>query len=183
MIIDVHFWGLNRSESSRFSSVVYSIIVMITFWTMLENFWREYFFLIRFWVMFTLELNYQFWAKSYDSFLNVLFSKVDECSGTDVEFERKRLGSVNILICTPGRLLQHMDENEQVEYYRTFKTIVTEISITFKHFQLNCDSLLMLIIDEADRILDMGFKKQVNWTCVCRNLIFESLLYIWKFDI
>lgn len=60
-------------------------------------------------------------------------------SGTDVSFERDRLGRINILVCTPGRLLQHMDENEQ----------------------MNCDNLLMLVIDEADRILDMGFKSQV----------------------
>lgn len=46
---------------------------------------------------------------------------------------------MNIIISTPGRLLQHMDENE-----------------TF-----TCDNLQLLVIDEADRILDMGFKGQV----------------------
>uniref|UniRef100_A0A158Q3G0 ATP-dependent RNA helicase n=1 Tax=Dracunculus medinensis TaxID=318479 RepID=A0A158Q3G0_DRAME len=60
--------------------------------------------------------------------------------GTDVEFEKKRLGSVNILVCTPGRLLQHMDENDS----------------------FCCDNLQMLIIDEADRILDLGFQSQMN---------------------
>lgn len=60
-------------------------------------------------------------------------------SGTDVEFEKKRLGSVNILVCTPGRLLQHMDENDS----------------------FCCDNLQMLIIDEAYRILDLGFQSQV----------------------
>lgn len=61
--------------------------------------------------------------------------------GHDVEQEKRRLSSINIIISTPGRLLQHMDENE-----------------TF-----SCDNLQMLIIDEADRILDMGFKSQVNF--------------------
>ncbi|VDL78989.1 unnamed protein product [Nippostrongylus brasiliensis] len=60
--------------------------------------------------------------------------------GTDVEYERNRLGRVNIIICTPGRLLQHMDENEQ----------------------LLCDQLQILVLDEADRILDMGFSQQIN---------------------
>ncbi|VDM72054.1 unnamed protein product [Strongylus vulgaris] len=59
--------------------------------------------------------------------------------GTDVDYERKRVGGVNIIICTPGRLLQHMDENEH----------------------LNCDQLQILVLDEADRILDMGFSQQV----------------------
>ncbi|KHJ91653.1 DEAD/DEAH box helicase [Oesophagostomum dentatum] len=58
--------------------------------------------------------------------------------GTDVDYERKRIGSVNIIICTPGRLLQHMDENEH----------------------LSCDQLQILVLDEADRILDMGFSQQ-----------------------
>ncbi|KAK5649867.1 hypothetical protein RI129_000896 [Pyrocoelia pectoralis] len=31
--------------------------------------------------------------------------------GKDLKFERKRMDQCNIIICTPGRLLQHMDEN------------------------------------------------------------------------
>ena len=44
---------------------------------------------------------------------------------------------MNILIGTPGRLLQHFSETA---YF-------------------NCDNLKMLVIDEADRILDDGFKE------------------------
>lgn len=73
--------------------------------------------------------------------------------GNDVEFEKKRLAAVNIIICTPGRLLQHMDENE--------------------HF--TCDQLQMLVIDESDRILDMGFRAQVwrlrPWWFQCIMLV------------
>jgi len=69
--------------------------------------------------------------------------------GNDVEFEKKRLAAVNIIICTPGRLLQHMDENE--------------------HF--TCDQLQMLVIDESDRILDMGFRAQVD--AIIENLPVE----------
>lgn len=35
--------------------------------------------------------------------------------GKDLKFERKRLGQCNIMICTPGRLLQHMDENPEFD--------------------------------------------------------------------
>lgn len=31
--------------------------------------------------------------------------------GKDLKFEKKRMDRCNIVICTPGRLLQHMDEN------------------------------------------------------------------------
>lgn len=31
--------------------------------------------------------------------------------GKDLKFEKKRMDQCNVVICTPGRLLQHMDEN------------------------------------------------------------------------
>ncbi|VDN85372.1 unnamed protein product, partial [Brugia pahangi] len=74
------------------------------------------------------------------------FSVAVLIGGTDVEFESKRIGSVNIVVCTPGRLLQHMDENS-----------------TF-----SCEQLQILVIDEADRILDLGFSRQMN--AVLENL-------------
>ncbi|KAF8367372.1 hypothetical protein PRIPAC_85201, partial [Pristionchus pacificus] len=60
--------------------------------------------------------------------------------GNDVNFEKRRLHVMNIIVCTPGRLLQHLDENEMFQ----------------------CDNMQMLVMDEADRILDMGFTKQIN---------------------
>ncbi|VDM48607.1 unnamed protein product [Toxocara canis] len=68
------------------------------------------------------------------------FSAALLIGGTDVEYEKNRLATVNIVVCTPGRLLQHMDEN-----------------VNFA-----CEQLQMLVIDEADRILDLGFQKQMN---------------------
>lgn len=41
---------------------------------------------------------------------------------------------MNVLICTPGRLLQHMDETPYFD----------------------CSQLKVLVLDEADRILDMA---------------------------
>uniref|UniRef100_A0A2P2LSM2 ATP-dependent RNA helicase n=2 Tax=Rhizophora mucronata TaxID=61149 RepID=A0A2P2LSM2_RHIMU len=58
----------------------------------------------------------------------------------DVDVEKERVNELNILVCTPGRLLQHMDETPNFE----------------------CSQLQVLVLDEADRILDVGFKKAVN---------------------
>ncbi|KYO44918.1 putative ATP-dependent RNA helicase DDX10 isoform B [Alligator mississippiensis] len=60
--------------------------------------------------------------------------------GKDLKQESNRIHQINILICTPGRLLQHMDETSY--FYAS--------------------NLQMLILDEADRILDMGFADTMN---------------------
>ncbi|KAI8377814.1 P-loop containing nucleoside triphosphate hydrolase protein [Radiomyces spectabilis] len=60
--------------------------------------------------------------------------------GKDFRIEQERISRMNILVATPGRLLQHMDQ-----------------SVGF-----NCDNLQLLVLDEADRIMDMGFQKTVN---------------------
>jgi ATP-dependent RNA helicase DDX10/DBP4 len=46
---------------------------------------------------------------------------------------------MNILVATPGRLLQHMDETPYFD----------------------CSGLSMLVLDEADRVLDMA--RDVAW--------------------
>lgn len=60
--------------------------------------------------------------------------------GKDLKFEKKRMDQCNIVICTPGRLLQHMDENPIFD----------------------CSTMQILVLDEADRCLDMGFEKTMN---------------------
>lgn len=60
--------------------------------------------------------------------------------GKDLKFERNRMDQCNIIICTPGRLLQHMDENPL----------------------LDCVNMQILVLDEADRCLDMGFETTMN---------------------
>ncbi|XWS51883.1 hypothetical protein CRYUN_Cryun11dG0019900 [Craigia yunnanensis] len=57
-----------------------------------------------------------------------------------VDTEKERVNELNILVCTPGRLLQHMDETPNFD----------------------CSQLQVLVLDEADRILDIGFKKSLN---------------------
>ncbi|KAI0342462.1 DEAD-domain-containing protein [Trametopsis cervina] len=60
--------------------------------------------------------------------------------GKNLGDERERLARMNILVATPGRLLQHMDQ-----------------TIGFE-----CDNLQVLVLDEADRILDMGFQRTLT---------------------
>ncbi|WAR08060.1 DDX10-like protein [Mya arenaria] len=60
--------------------------------------------------------------------------------GKPLKEEAGRINRTNIVVCTPGRLLQHMDETT---YF-------------------NADSLQIVVLDEADRILDMGFSQTMN---------------------
>ncbi|KAF9885884.1 ATP-dependent RNA helicase dbp4 [Aspergillus nanangensis] len=60
--------------------------------------------------------------------------------GKSLREEQERLGRMNILVCTPGRMLQHLDQTAMFETY----------------------NLQMLVLDEADRIMDMGFQKTVD---------------------
>jgi ATP-dependent RNA helicase DDX10/DBP4 len=60
--------------------------------------------------------------------------------GKSLQEERDRLGRMNILVATPGRMLQHMDQTAEFEI----------------------GNLQMLVLDEADRIMDMGFKETVD---------------------
>ena len=57
----------------------------------------------------------------------------------DFQQEQQSIASTNILVCTPGRLLQHL---EQTPYF-------------------NVDGLQILVLDEADRVLDLGFRDQL----------------------
>lgn len=60
--------------------------------------------------------------------------------GKSLREEQERLGRMNILVCTPGRMLQHLDQTAMLEV----------------------NNLQLLVMDEADRILDMGFQKTVD---------------------
>lgn len=60
--------------------------------------------------------------------------------GKDVELERDHIATMNIIIATPGRLLQHMDET----------------------MAFDGSNLKVLVLDEVDRMLDMGFKQEVD---------------------
>ena len=75
--------------------------------------------------------------------------------GKDLKIEKNHILNTNIVVCTPGRLLQHMDETPNFD----------------------CTNLKILVLDEADRILDLGFKTAMN--AIIENLPVErqTLLY------
>jgi ATP-dependent RNA helicase DDX10/DBP4 len=60
--------------------------------------------------------------------------------GKSLRDERDALSRMNIVVCTPGRMLQHLSQTSA----------------------FSVDNLRMLVLDEADRIMDMGFKKDVD---------------------
>ncbi|KAJ3336455.1 ATP-dependent RNA helicase dbp4 [Gonapodya sp. JEL0774] len=75
--------------------------------------------------------------------------------GKNLKDEQDRVNRMNILVATPGRLLQHMDQTPD----------------------FNCDNLKMLVLDEADRLLDLGFSKTLN--AIVENLpkVRQTLLF------
>lgn len=75
--------------------------------------------------------------------------------GKDLKHEQERIRRTNIVVCTPGRLLQHMDETPD----------------------FTCNPLQVLVLDEADRILDLGFAATLN--AIIENLPEErqTMLY------
>ena len=60
--------------------------------------------------------------------------------GKSLREERDALARMNIVVCTPGRILQHLSQTAA----------------------FSVDNLRMLVLDEADRIMDMGFKTDVD---------------------
>ncbi|XP_067889816.1 probable ATP-dependent RNA helicase DDX10 [Heterodontus francisci] len=88
----------------------------------------------------TRELAYQTFEVLRKVGKNHEFSAGLVIGGKDLKVESERIHHTNIIICTPGRLLQHMDET------------------TYFH----ASDLQMLVLDEADRILDMGFSETMN---------------------
>lgn len=60
--------------------------------------------------------------------------------GKDIKEEAERLAGMTILVATPGRLLQHLDQT----------------------YGVDVSNLQILILDEADRLLELGFKKTLT---------------------
>lgn len=56
--------------------------------------------------------------------------------GKDVQYEKERIQNINVLVCTPGRLLQHLQET----------------------YGFETSNLQMLVLDEADEMLQLGFR-------------------------
>ncbi|KAL1252939.1 hypothetical protein QQF64_017632, partial [Cirrhinus molitorella] len=88
----------------------------------------------------TRELAYQTFEVLRKVGKNHEFSAGLVIGGKDLKDESEKIHRTNIIICTPGRLLQHMDETAA----------------------FHASDLHMLVLDEADRILDMGFADTLN---------------------
>ncbi|XP_070688956.1 probable ATP-dependent RNA helicase DDX10 [Pempheris klunzingeri] len=88
----------------------------------------------------TRELAYQTFEVLRKVGKNHEFSAGLIIGGKDLKSESEKIHRTNIVICTPGRLLQHMDETAA----------------------FHASNLQMLVLDEADRILDMGFADTLN---------------------
>uniref|UniRef100_A0A668A3B4 ATP-dependent RNA helicase n=1 Tax=Myripristis murdjan TaxID=586833 RepID=A0A668A3B4_9TELE len=88
----------------------------------------------------TRELAYQTFEVLRKVGKNHEFSAGLIIGGKDLSSESERIHRTNIVICTPGRLLQHMDQTAD----------------------FHASGLHMLVLDEADRILDMGFADTLN---------------------
>ncbi|XP_076145090.1 putative ATP-dependent RNA helicase DDX10 [Alosa pseudoharengus] len=88
----------------------------------------------------TRELAYQTFQVLRKVGKNHEFSAGLIIGGKDLKDEAEKIHRTNIIICTPGRLLQHMDQTSA----------------------FHVSDLLMLVLDEADRILDLGFSETLN---------------------
>ncbi|KAM5345214.1 hypothetical protein ACJ41O_011076 [Fusarium nematophilum] len=71
---------------------------------------------------------------------NHVFSAGLVIGGKSLKEEAERLDRMNILVCTPGRMLQHLDQTAGFD----------------------ANNLQILVLDEADRIMDMGFQSAVD---------------------
>ena len=63
-----------------------------------------------------------------------------QTGGKNFKEEAGMIGRLNIIIATPGRLCQHLAETPLFDL----------------------DKVMMFVLDEADRMLDMGFKTQID---------------------
>ncbi|KAI5190701.1 ATP-dependent RNA helicase DDX10/DBP4 [Nematocida minor] len=60
--------------------------------------------------------------------------------GRSAEREKELVGELNIVVCTPGRLLEHLENA----------------------WNFSGDNIQCLVIDEADKLMEMGFKETVE---------------------
>lgn len=88
--------------------------------------------------------------KLSSSCINVVYGTLMGGQKMDTEKLKIRKG-INVIICTPGRLLYHINNTQN----------------------LNFDNLKCIIFDEADRLLDMGFEKDLK-ACLSKMVKFEQ---------
>jgi len=75
--------------------------------------------------------------------------------GMPLKEEAKKLNSTNVVICTPGRFQQHLEQTTN----------------------FTADELKILVLDEADKILHMGFAETMNAVLSSLPKIRQTLLF------
>jgi len=97
-------------------------------------------------------------ARKYGKFLRA--RTISVVGGMPYPLQNKLLSQpVDILVATPGRLMDHMDKG-----------------------RINLDRLQMLVLDEADRMLDMGFLPDVERITAQLPAERQTLLFSATFD-
>jgi superfamily II DNA/RNA helicase len=92
-------------------------------------------------------------ARKYGTFIKAKTTSI--VGGMPYPLQNKLLSQpLDILIATPGRLLDHMERG-----------------------RINLSRLQILILDEADRMLDMGFIPDVKKICAAINTKHQTLLF------
>ena len=92
-------------------------------------------------------------ARKYGAFIKAKTTSI--VGGMPYPLQNKLLSQpLDILIATPGRLLDHMERG-----------------------RINLSRLQMLVLDEADRMLDMGFIPDVKKICAAINTKHQTLLF------
>ncbi|KAG9351896.1 hypothetical protein JZ751_023147, partial [Albula glossodonta] len=106
----------------------------------------------------TRELAYQTFEVLRKVGKNHEFSAGLIIGGKDLKHESERIHRTNIIICTPGRLLQHMDETST--FHASGLHMLGNGSPRPSTGEGPVPS--PAVLDEADRILDMGFADTMN---------------------
>ncbi len=92
-------------------------------------------------------------ARKYGTFIKAKTTSI--VGGMPYPLQNKLLSQpLDILIATPGRLLDHMERG-----------------------RINLSRLQMLVLDEADRMLDMGFMPDVKKICAAIHTKHQTLLF------